>query len=260
MNIRYTAGALISIPLLPLMYLQGRKVRASVPRLSEAAGPEGECKCDKDSNRIIRLLTLGESTIAGVGVNTHEEGFTGTLANELSRLFKANVNWKVYARSGYTARKVLDKVIPNILEKEADLIVIGLGANDAFTLNRPHRWKVEVRQLIEALKQKFPSALIVFCNMPPIKEFPAFTPLIKFVVGNLVELLGEELDDLTAGYGNVYYCNEVVKLDNWIRRFDLKMEKAAFFSDGVHPSLLTYQIWAKDVAQQIRMEEITIPL
>src|SRR5690606_25809333 len=145
----------------------------------------------------------GESTIAGVGVDTHDIGFTGTLAKELSNLLKIDIAWKVYARSGYTAQKITQKIVPKIVENDVDLIIIGLGTNDTFTLNRPKRWRKDVLQLISSLKAKYANTFIVFCNMPPVKEFPAFTPLIKFIIGNLVEILGEELGDLVKKYDNV---------------------------------------------------------
>jgi lysophospholipase L1-like esterase len=251
MNIRYLSGALISFPLLPLMYFQGKRIRASVPKLPEAEGIEGQCQVSEETGGVLKVISIGESTIAGVGVQTHEEGFTGTFAKELSRLLSMNVSWKVYAKSGYTAKRVEQKLIPGITEKMVDLIIVGLGGNDAFTLNRPSKWNTQIRALIVSLNLKFPKAIIVFCNMPPIKEFPAFTSLIKFTVGNLVEILGDELREIVNDYENVFYFGEKITLKGWIDKFGLAVEKEDFFSDGVHPSKLTYQTWAKEIAYEI---------
>ena len=49
-------------------------------------------------------------------LETHEEGFTGTLAKELSKLFDLNVDWRVYARSGYTAKRVEYKKLISKIE------------------------------------------------------------------------------------------------------------------------------------------------
>ncbi len=255
MNARYLLGALISTPLLPLMYYQGKRIRKSVPELPEADGVEGKSRSYAKSERALKLIALGESTIAGIGVSTHEEGFTGTFAREISRLLGLNMDWKVYARSGYTAKRVKTHIVPSITEKEADLIIIGLGGNDAFTLNRPGKWKVQIQQLIESLRSRFPGAIMVFCNMPPIKEFPAFTPLIKFTVGNLVEILGEELEKIVGDYPDVFYTKEKITLQGWAHKFSLDAKREDFFSDGVHPSKLTYQTWAKDIANEIIKEK-----
>lgn len=237
------------------MYYQGKQIRASVPQLPEAKGIEGQYKSNRRNEKALRIISIGESTIAGVGVQTHEEGFTGTFAKELSDLLDVGIIWKVYARSGYTAKRVERKIIPKITENQADLIIVGLGGNDAFTLNRPWKWKTEIHSLIKEIKSKFPEAIIVFCNMPPIKEFPAFTPLIKFTVGNLVEILGEELKRVVKDFQDVVYFGEKITLNGWIDKFQLTVEKGAFFSDGVHPSKLTYQTWARNIANEVFKNE-----
>ena len=91
MNIKYTLGAIISVPLLPFLYFQGKKLRKTIPQLPEATGIEGICKAS--SNEMFQLITIGESTIAGVGATTHETAFTGTLAKELAEKLGKNISW-----------------------------------------------------------------------------------------------------------------------------------------------------------------------
>jgi lysophospholipase L1-like esterase len=228
------------------MYRQARQIRARVPQLPEASGPEG--KAGSGDAEPFRLIAIGESTIAGVGVATHEEGFTGSLATELAAKLDRPVRWTVHARSGYTARRVADELVPGITERSADLVVVGLGGNDAFQLNRPGRWRRDVGRLIAALESRLPAAAILFVNMPPIREFPAFTRLIQFAVGNLVEILGEELAGVVRGRERVFYHDRVIRLADWMARPEIDATHEDFFSDGVHPSKLTYRVWAKDIA------------
>ena len=69
---RYFLLAFFSIPLLPFMYLDGRRIRSKVPKLPEAKEPEGVV--EKPNTHFLKLLILGESTVAGVGVDAgHEE-------------------------------------------------------------------------------------------------------------------------------------------------------------------------------------------
>jgi lysophospholipase L1-like esterase len=248
-NFKYFAGCIFAIPLLPLLYFQGKRIRVIVPRLPEAQGIQGIASTGVV--RTIHIITIGESTIAGVGVATHEVGFTGTLAKELATKLKVNVSWKVYAKSGYTARRVTERLIPSITEKQIDLIVIGLGGNDAFALNTPYRWAKDIEELILALKEKYGTTPIAFTNMPPIKAFPAFTSAMKFTLGNLVELLGEKLAQVVAKQSNVYYQSQNITLKDWIVRMNINSTEKDFFSDGVHPSKLTYQTWAKDFSNFI---------
>lgn len=243
-------GALSTIPLLPILYFQGKRIRDNFPSLPEAIEPQGIV--GNFTKQPLRVLLLGESTLAGVGVERHAEGFTGALTEKLAKHLKRNIKWRVYARSGYTANRMIYKIIPIIEEEQADLIVIGLGGNDAFHLNRPHQWRRSIHTLIEKLQLKFGQTPIVFMNMPPIKEFPAFTPVIHFTVGNLVEVLGFTLKDTIKRYNNVHFNQEIIRLDEWLVKLNLESyNRSDFFSDGVHPSKLTYQIWGKDMADYI---------
>jgi len=246
MSLKYYLGAIITLPLLPIMFFQGKKIRENVPKLPEARDPKGYIKTA--SEKTLKILAIGESTIAGIGVDFHKNGFIGALAKEISAKTNHSILWRVYAKSGYTAKMVRKKIIPKIEDSTADIIVIGLGGNDAFKLNSPDVWIFQINFLIKKLKKKFPKTPIYFTNMPPIKEFPAFTKIIKFVIGNLVEILGKRLYRKTKNKENVHYNNEIVKLNTWQKLYNLEGDISTFFSDGVHPSKLTYQIWGKDMA------------
>ncbi len=246
MNIKYTLGAIVTVPLLPIIYLQGKSIKKKVPRLPEAEGTEGVSA--SDYNKTCIVLFIGDSTIAGVGVATHKEGFCGSLADELAKKLQASISWKVYARSGYTAQRIIAKTLPRIVESETDLIVIGLGGNDAFTLNSPGKWGLHIRSLFIELNSRFGETPIVFINMPPIKAFPAFTTLIKFSIGNLVEILGDQLQETIKEFDQVYYSDRTIKVSDWISQLGPETTVKDFFSDGVHPSKLAYQTWAKDAA------------
>ncbi|MEM9886675.1 MAG: SGNH/GDSL hydrolase family protein [Bacteroidota bacterium] len=254
MNLKYLLGSIVAVPLLPVLYFQGKRIRASVPRLPEATDPQGVV--EKTGQTVLNLLCIGESTMAGVGVEIHKEGFVGTLAEELSELLQREVQWQVYARSGYTAKRMTEKLVPKAKNVSADLIVVGVGGNDAFTLNRPKKFRLEVEALIKAIHFQLPDVPIFFTNMPPIKEFPAFTSTIKFVVGNLVEILGETLADVVAQYENVFYSAETITMRGWMKKWDVAGKAHDFFSDGVHPSKLTYQVWAKDMAHFINSTSV----
>ncbi|MGB7479647.1 MAG: SGNH/GDSL hydrolase family protein, partial [Burkholderiaceae bacterium] len=70
---------LIALPLLPLLVAQGRRTRRVTPRLPEAGGPDCGL-AGSGSGRPLRLLAVGESPVAGVGVLRHDEAITGQLA------------------------------------------------------------------------------------------------------------------------------------------------------------------------------------
>jgi lysophospholipase L1-like esterase len=176
----------------------------------------------------------------GEGVQTHAEEFACTLSQLLADRFDSSIQWKVYAKSGNTALKIYTKMLPLITETAADLIVIGLGGNYAFTLNTPRNRSAHIRALISSLQKQFGNTPLMFLNMPPIREFPTYTPLIKFSIGNLVEILGEELTIVVREFKGVYYFAQNITLADWAKW--LVTDFTAFFCDGVHPAKINYQI------------------
>ncbi|WP_298484183.1 SGNH/GDSL hydrolase family protein [uncultured Maribacter sp.] len=247
MNFKYLLNTIATTPLLPILYYQGKKIRANTPRLPEAKGIKGEII--KDSKQTLRLITIGDSSMAGVGVDSHKEGFVGTLAKELASHYSSNISWKVYAKSGFTALKVKDRLIPNIQEDGLNLIVVGVGGNDAFKLTSPKKWINNVKMLIADLRVKFKHQPIVFINMPPVKEIPAFTSLIKYTMGNQLDFYSNELVSLVKNMDGVFYCSSKIMYNDYKKRYNLDAHSSEFFSDGdkFHASKLAYQIWGKDI-------------
>lgn len=256
-QVKYLLASTLVIPTLPIIYIQGQIIKKTIPRLPEATGIQGLVKTDSDLN--LRLLCIGESSMAGVGAKSHEEAIGGTIAQELSKKLHCNVYWRVYARNGYTAKRVRLKILPKITERNFDIIVMALGGNDAFALNSPRTWRKQMTALLKDTQAMFPHTPIVFMNMPPIKEFPAFSKLIQFSVGNLVDMLGKELADMVNYFEKVYFSKELIRMHSWQKKYQINGQASDFFSDGVHPSKLTYQVWAKDVVAYILNENILIP-
>ena len=193
-----------------------------------------------------QLLLLGESTMAGVGVATNEEGFAGSLARELAEQLQQTISWSVYAKSGYNTKKVTIELLPQIQEKSADLIVIGVGANDVFEVNTLFTWRKNVVDLIQSIRILFPETPIAFANMPPVKEFTAFPKALQFTLGNLSLLFQKELIIIVAESPNVYFDDRLLALEEWILKNDPTATPADLFSDGVHPSKRSYGLWARE--------------
>lgn len=245
----FIIGAICSIPLLPFLIYQGKKVRREVPSLPEAAGPDNGVVGEYDNS--INLLMLGESTIAGVGVKSHQEGIVGALANALSQAQKCRVNWKVTAKSGYRVKEVAEKLVPMISNNPFDFIVIGLGGNDTFQLNNPWRWRKEFIVMLKQIRQKQPHSKIIIANMPPIGQFPAFHWTIQLVLGNLVKLHGMALRDVPTQFQNVFYIDKAIHFEEWGNKVSEDLTVNDFFSDGVHPSQLAYKLWGNEMAEFI---------
>lgn len=260
MDWRYLTGAVITVPLLPVMYLQGRRIRASVPDLPEASHPSGHApRTGRSTDRMkagtpetdspLHVVAIGESTVAGVGVSTHERGLTGHFARRLQELTGRSVAWNVYARSGYTAARAASGLIPRIPRQSVDLVLIGLGGNDAFELRSPERFVRDLLAAVAAVQQRLGEVPILLANLPPIQDFPAFPRLIQRVMGGLIGLYCEHLHRAVAAFPNVEFCEERVTFASWIEKYPTDLTVDDFFSDGVHPSEITYESWARELAE-----------
>ena len=253
-QLAYILWAISFSPLLPKMYRQGKAVRQNVPKLPEATGPKGIAGSDGWPS--MKVVFLGESTFAGVGVETHEEGLVGETARQLSDTLQRLIFWQVHAKSGYTARDVKEKLLSKIEYEDPAIIIIGLGGNNIFKLHSPAKWKREITTLIRELREREFNCPILFTNLPPVGEFPAMTDLLKSVFGKMVRLFHRVMLDVALRSEGVYYVGNPILLKDWIGRTEEANSIDDFFSDGIHPSKLTYRLWAEEIVEFIREKKL----
>ena len=247
----YLLGMLGLVPFLPILHWQGKRIRANIPDLGEAQEPQGIAG---EGKQPLRLLAIGESAIAGVGVKTHKEGMVGQLANYLSRLTGWSIDWEVLAKSGYTARQVNEILVPKLPEKAYDLLIIGLGGNDTFNAHSPLRWRRDLEKLLASVRQRQPGVPILFSNLPPVGEFPAFSSSLKFIFRRIASGLDQVLAQLAETDKKIWYCRKQIKFEEWRKRVSADYQITDFFSDGVHPSAMTYRLWGEELAHFIIQE------
>jgi lysophospholipase L1-like esterase len=244
----YLIGCLLGIPLLPIIIIQGKILKRKIPVLPEA---------DKNRTGFIgsgdtfNLVTIGESTIAGVGVDDHKEGITGNIAKVLQEFTGKKINWDVLANSGYSAESVNKKLMPLLPSKPIDLIVIGLGANDAFELRSPLQWKKGITDIIVSIRNKNINCPIVIAAMPPLRYCPAFSILFKCIFGGLVLLYSKTMKSICRSHHQVYFINQEINYKNWSPRIDPGLTMNDLFCDGVHPSRLSYELWGREIGEYV---------
>lgn len=67
---------------LPVVVLQGRRVRRRVDRLPDAEGTSGQVGSGGD---VLRIVVVGDSVAAGVGVADHRDSMAGQIADRVHR-------------------------------------------------------------------------------------------------------------------------------------------------------------------------------
>jgi lysophospholipase L1-like esterase len=227
----YLLGGAIVLPFLPFLFWQGKRVRKKVGRLPDATGETvGQFG---NLAETLNLLAIGESTVAGVGAKTHTEALAGQLAKFLSLETRKSVRWHALGESGITARETLQRLIPHLPEAEMDLVVVGLGGNDTFKVNSPERWRRDMTEIIETLREKYLNSAILLANSPRVIDFPVLPQPLKFVLWRVSRLQHAVGKSLANAEENVFYFDEAETVDE------------RFFSDGVHPSEYGYALWSE---------------
>ena len=247
-QIQYFLVGLLTLPIFPILLIQALRAKKRVGSLPEAIDPRGETGGNLPA---LNVLVIGESTVAGVGVKRHEDGMTGSVGQRVHELTGMDVHWMSIGGSGYTAKKVANLLASKIPDVSFDYIVIALGGNETFELNSPLVWRKNLEGLIRKIRVKVPECTVAIANMPPVGSFTAFPKTLQWYLGGLVNLHRKVIRDLPDKYDNLVYLSEPIDFDAWRKKTGRNVPMTDFFSDGVHPSALTYKLWGAQIAERM---------
>ncbi|PYC28333.1 lysophospholipase [Aquipseudomonas alcaligenes] len=227
--------ALASLPLaLPLAL----HTRRTALRLPPAAGAQSGLAGTGLGGAPLRLLLIGESTVAGVGVEAQEAALAGQLAQALATRLQRPVAWRACGENGITAGEACTRLLPLALREPADLVLLVFGVNDTTHLSSLARWEDSLRALSRALSAQ--GERVVFTGVPPIQHFSALPWLLRRLLGLRAALLDAELRRISAQEGAQY------------ARLELEFAEEYLARDGYHPSALGYRVWGEGLAERLR--------
>jgi lysophospholipase L1-like esterase len=232
----------LKLALSPLLVAQALRTRASVPRLSEAAGAR-EGMHGRGAARL-RLLVAGDSSAAGVGVATQDDALVGQLLPRLAQACAVQVQWTLLARSGLTTAQTLG------LLREADLPIIDLavlvtGVNDVVDQVSSSRAVRARDHIVNLLRNRVGVQHVVFCPLPPIHEFPALPQPLRWMAGADARRHNAALRAWAVERGR--HCGDVSTA-----QFDaVHLSRDTMASDGFHPGAPVYSAVAVALADHI---------
>lgn len=229
---------LSTLLLLPVLFVQGSKVRKNTPRLLE---PKGEREGSIGQGKPLSLLILGDSAAAGVGVETQKDALSGAIIQELQNEFF--LQWKLHAKTGDTTRQVFH-ALQHLEERKYDVIVTSIGVNDVTKLTSAKSWIQQQKQLFEHIQKRFQPKLIIVSGVPPMQHFPALPNPLAWLFGQYAEQMNQKLQQWLAPQSQFKFLQYDIET---FQAMNLTMA-----SDGFHPSKEVYEIWGRQIAALVR--------
>lgn len=229
---------LATVALSPILLVQALRVRKIAQRLPEAAGPRhGSIGTGPD----LRILIVGDSSAAGVGVGTQGHAFAGQLTAALAPY--RTVHWTLIANTGATTPSLLAKLGAMALP-QSDISIVILGVNDV-TRGRPRAgWLKAHQTLRNLLRSKSDARRLYISEIPPLGAFPLLPNPLRWILGRRAARFGVALSTALKGEKDTRY----MPLPDMLDVSDMA-------EDGFHPGPTIYTVWAKEMARQILSDE-----
>jgi lysophospholipase L1-like esterase len=229
------------LALLPVLLLQGRRVRATALRLPEAAGPRQGVA--GSGPLALRVLIVGDSSAAGVGVATQDEALAGQLARALALRNGGRVAWQLVAASGHTVRDALGALRDAALAP-ADLLVTAVGVNDVVGQTRPAAFLRTLDELHAVAAARAGVTHAWHCGVPRMAEFPLLPAPLRWILGRDARALDQALArHLAADPSRLHVPLPPAPADGappgWMAE------------DGFHPGPAGYRHWARSVVEAV---------
>lgn len=212
--------------LAPLLVWQGKRTRRTTPRLPEAGGDHHGLYGDDEP--ALRLLVIGESTAAGVGVDHHHQGLASQLALQLHQQSQRTIAWHSHGINGIRLSGLLDN-LENAVLPDTDITLLSMGVNDTTGLTPRRRY----RDQLLTLAARLPKPLYLL-SVPPMHRFTALPSPLRQLLG----WRARQLDAIQQQLAR--------KLpDDFIYlAYPAMNDPALLAEDGYHPSAQGYQAMA----------------
>lgn len=223
--------------LLPVLLPLALHTRRHALRLPAAAGAQRGLVGADWPGEPLRLLVLGESTVAGVGAASQEQALVGQLAHALANRQQRPVAWRACGENGITAAQAWERLVPEVVGESADLVLLVFGVNDSTGLSSMRRWQ----RALSSLAAHFSGggARVAFSAVAPMQHFSALPWLLRSMLGARAAMLDMALRQVAADSG-AKHCP-----------LQLRFSAEYLAADGYHPSSEGYRVWAEGLAEAL---------
>lgn len=178
---------IVTLLLAPVLLVQAKHVRRTTPLLPE---PTGQREGVSGSGSALKIMIIGDSAAAGVGVTTQGEALSGKLLEQLKAYY--TIHWNLYAKTGATTSSTLKK-LDKIERKQVDVVVLSLGVNDVTGMIGRQVWLEQQQTLVEKAQEYFSPSAIIVCGLPPMHRFPVLPQPLRWYLGKKASLMSSAL-------------------------------------------------------------------
>lgn len=224
------------LALAPVLLHQGRAVRRTALRLPEPAGPRQGVA--GEGGLRLRLLVVGDSSAAGVGLQHQSQALALPLAQLLSRRLEGAVAWQLLAESGLDTRGA-QALVARSDPSTADVLVTVLGVNDVTSQQAARGFVSESARLWTQVRQRTGARWAVVCGLPPMELLTAMPQPLRWYLGRYAAGLDTALRGWAAGEG-LGFCSL-----RWAA------DPSLLAPDGFHPGAALYPLWAQRLADLV---------
>jgi lysophospholipase L1-like esterase len=229
------AGLFASVALYPLVALQGTVTRRRVPCLPAVKTP---CRgLVPGQGATIRLLAVGESTVAGVGLAHSDETVAATTALALARQTRRPVAWQGHGLSGATVSEAAERLLPRVAAEPADILIIAFGVNDTIAYRSPSAFANDLATLVRAVRARVGEAAVVITGVAPLACFPALPWPLRSILNWRSAALQEAAEGLAGRLPRLV-----------VERFSEPLGPHLFAVDGFHPNTEAHALWGEEIA------------
>lgn len=223
--------------LAPALFFQGRHLRKTALRLPEAAGARSGF-IPRAFTDPLRLLFVGDSSAAGVGVDWQHEALAQQVAETVASESNRSVRWHLIAKSGASTRDAIELVKVHANEN-ADVVISALGVNDVTAQNGSQRFVHDYKELLSVVAQRTGANAAVISGLPPLHRLPAAPQPLRWYLGQCAKRLDVALESFCKSHPNARFVSLT-----WAKASDMARDK-------FHPGKSQYKHWSGLVAQQV---------
>lgn len=108
---------------------------------------------DADGVKPIRAVMVGDSLVAGCGVDGQPKGIMPLLAARVAKRTGRPVAWRTVGKLGATARRVRYRMIGDINDR-SDVLIVCVGSNDMLAGRSVREWAADITPVLDAARNK----------------------------------------------------------------------------------------------------------